>query len=338
MKRYLLSDFLFKSCGLPLLDVRSPAEYETGHLPGAISFPLFSNEERAAIGTLYKQEGKKEAVKKGLDLVGPKMRSFIEQAEAMGSPRVALYCWRGGMRSESMAWLLERFGLETLILEGGYKAYRQTVVQYFEQRLPIVVLTGYTGSQKTRLLHLMQEAGAQVVDLEGLANHQGSSFGNRKSTGQPATEHFQNLVYEAFNAMDLNRPIWIEDESKRIGQVNLPDALYEQKSACPHVFVEIDASERVAFLVKDYGGLTAEQLIGATRSIQPKLGADKARQAIQSIQNGDLITAAGLILTYYDARYRKSIERKEKLIQKHYCIAMDEIPKLAQELVRWTPK
>jgi len=338
VKRYVLNEFLREASGLPLLDVRSPAEYETGHLPGAISFPLFSNEERVEIGTLYKQEGKPEAIKRGLDIIGPKMRQFIEKAEALESTQLALYCWRGGMRSESMAWLFERYGFETVVLEGGYKTYRRTVMQFFEQQLPIVVLTGYTGSQKTRLLHLMRESGAQVVDLEGLANHQGSSFGNRKSTGQPATEDFQNMVYEAFIPMDLNRPVWIEDESKHIGLVSLPDALYDQKSSCPHVFVEIDPWERVDFLVEDYGGLSAEQLISATRSIQPKLGNEKAAKAIAAIGEGDLKTAAGLILTYYDTRYRKSIQRKSTLIQQHYRIPMDEIPKLAKELAQWHPK
>lgn len=338
MKKYHLTEFIREAQELPLLDVRSPAEFETGHLPGAISFPLFSNEERAEIGTLYKQEGKPEAIKRGLDIIGPKMRQFIEKAAALESTQLALYCWRGGMRSESMAWLFERYGLETVVLEGGYKTYRRAVLQFFDQRLPIVVLTGYTGSQKTRMLHLMREEGAQVIDLEGLANHQGSSFGNRKSSGQPATEHFQNLVYEAFIGMDFNRPIWIEDESKHIGQVSLPDALYDQKSNCPHVFVEIEPAERVDFLVQDYGELSAAQLIAATHSIQPKLGNDKATKAITAIESGDLKTAASLILTYYDSRYRKSIQRKSKLIQKHYQIPMAEIPNLAQELARWHPK
>ena len=119
MKKYHLTEFIREAQELPLLDVRSPAEFETGHLPGAISFPLFSNEERAEIGTLYKQEGKPEAIKRGLDIIGPKMRQFIEKAAALESTQLALYCWRGGMRSESMAWLFERYGLETVVLEGG---------------------------------------------------------------------------------------------------------------------------------------------------------------------------------------------------------------------------
>ncbi len=317
-----------------MLDVRSPKEYHLGHIPSALSFPLFSNDERAVVGTLYKQKGRHPAIKKGLEIIGPKMVDFIEQAEALQSDQLALYCWRGGMRSDSMAWLLERYDLETILLEGGYKAFRRHLLAFFDQPLPLRVITGYTGSQKTRLLHLLKEKGAQVVDLEGLAQHQGSSFGNKKSTGQPSTEQFQNLLFEAFRSLDLHRPIWIEDEDMRIGTVNMMDNLFRQISSSPHFFIEINKAERAEFLVKDYSDLTKDQLINATRAIRKRLGYDRADQAIAMIEEGQLKEAAQIILCYYDTRYDRSIARKKEQIAERFSINSKELPILADELIK----
>jgi len=324
--------FLESTSSLPVLDVRSPGEFHAGHIPSATSFPLFSNEERAIIGTLYKNEGKNPAIKKGLEIVGPKMVGFIEQAETLGSSTLALYCWRGGMRSESMAWLLERYGFQTVLLEGGYKAYRNHVLAFFEKHLPLQVITGYTGSKKTTLLHLLKERGEQIIDLEGLAQHQGSSFGNKKSHQQPSTEHFQNLLYDEFRKLDINKPIWIEDECMRIGQVNLPENLYQQMNTSPHIFLDITPTQRISYLVEDYGSLSRKDLIDATQAIRKKLGADKASKAIQFLLAGELRNAAEIILTYYDVRYRDSMEKKKHLIQDQYQIDLKDLPDLASKL------
>lgn len=333
VKSKTIGDFLEYASSIPTLDVRSPGEYRAGHILSAHSLPLFSDEERAVIGTLYKQEGKKIAVKKGLDLVGPKMRGFIEQAETFQSNTLALYCWRGGMRSESMAWLLERYGFETVVLQGGYKAYRRHQIDFFsKEQLPLRVVTGYTGSKKTEFLHLLKAEGAQVVDLEGLAQHQGSSFGNRKCTGQPSTEHFQNQLFEVFRKFDLHQNIWIEDECMCIGKVNLPEGLFRQMNQSPHLFLEVEKSQRIDFLVEDYGQLEQEQLIQATQSIAKNLGAKNTALAIDHLQKGDLKAAAAIILTYYDASYHKSIARKQALIKDHYRIDMQDLPGLATTL------
>ena len=332
MNRIQAKDFLSLEANVPILDVRSPSEFATGHVPRAISFPLFSDEERTVVGTIYKQKNKKEAVKKGLEIVGPKMVRFIEKAEKLDSPTVALYCWRGGMRSESMAWLLSQYDIETIILEGGYKAYRNQLHEYFKQQLPLKVVAGYTGSKKTELLHLLKSKGEQVIDLEGLAEHQGSGFGNKKSINQPATEHFQNLVFQSFMELDLNRSIWIEDESMRIGRVTLNEDLYQQKNESPHVFVEVDKAQRVEFLVEDYGGLMKEELIDATQAISKRLGYDNAARAINAIEEGDLRTAVECILTYYDRQYHKSIFNKKHLFEGHYKIDINKLDNLASEL------
>lgn len=332
VQRLHIDKFLNSLGKYPLLDIRSPAEYERGHIPGAISFPLFSNEDRAIIGTLYKQNGKIDAVKKGLEIVGPKLAEFVEMAESLMAPHLLMYCWRGGMRSDSMAWLLDKAGLDIDLLEGGYKAYRNALVDYFRAPLPLRVLTGYTGSRKTSLLHIMEHKGAQIIDLEGLAGHQGSSFGNQKTTGQPTSEHFQNLVFEAFRPFDLTAEIWIEDECHRIGQVTLPDDLFRQMSLAPHFFLEVELLERIDFLVQDYGNLPVEKLTTATRNIAKKLGYDRAATAIEHIKNGELGLAAEIILSYYDRYYLKSIARKEKLITHRISGSLNDLEQLAELL------
>lgn len=299
---------------MPVLDVRTPAEYEKGRIPGAISFPLFTNEERAIVGTLYVQQGRRHAIKKGLEIAGPKLARFVEEAEKLRSPNLAIYCWRGGMRSDSMAWLLETYGFKTLTLEGGYKAYRNCLVNFFEKPLPLYVITGYTGSGKTSLLEALKARNAQVVDLEGLARHRGSSFGNVETEGQPATEMFQNLVFEEFRKMDPAKPIWIEDESLRIGKVWLPEGLFRQMGRRPHIMIEPDKEERAAYLAKQYGRLSPDKLKAATLAISRKLGGDRTAAAVRLIDEGKMKEAAEIILYYYDAMYRKSIEQKRGLI------------------------
>ena len=308
----------------PILDVRSPSEFAHGHIPGAVSFPLFSDEERAIVGTTYKQKGQQQAVKIGLEITGPKMVDFITKAEVLGSKSFRVHCWRGGMRSESVSWLLQQYGFETQLLEGGYKAYRQELLRYFSEDLPLRVVTGYTGSGKTRLLHELASAGEQVIDLEGYANHQGSSFGNQNCDEQPTTEQFQNDLFDAFMKLDQKRTIWLEDESICIGRVSLPEPLFTQMNASPHVQIDVQKSIRIENLMRDYGQIDKAKLAVATRSITKKLGHKKAEAALGHIEVGEMQEAASIILTYYDSSYRKSVERKAALIEGRYaCDGID---------------
>ena len=330
--KHHIDKFLEARGDVPILDVRSPSEYALGHIAKARSFPLFTDEERAQIGTMYKQVGKREAIKKGLEIVGPKMAQMVEEAESLSTDRLAVYCWRGGMRSDSVAWLLDRCGFDVDLLEGGYKSYRKALIGFFEQKLPLKVLTGYTGSKKTHLLELLRKKGEQVIDIEGLANHQGSSFGNKKSDGQPTTEQFQNALYDEFIKMDLQKTIWVEDESMNIGQVFMPEVLYKQKNASPHVFLEIPKAQRIGFLVEDYGSLTSDQLVAATQSISRKLGKPQAEEAIKLINDSELGAAADIILTYYDKRYHKSIMAKKQYVCKHIKADLSDLESIAEEL------
>jgi tRNA 2-selenouridine synthase len=334
MEQIDIGTFLKRRRHFPVIDVRSPGEYEQGHILSALNMPLFNNEERAEVGTLYKQEGQAVAMKRGLDIVGPKMVSFIEFVEQLDTDTVLLYCWRGGKRSSSVGWLLENYGFSAHTLAGGYKSYRQALLSYFQQPLPLRILTGYTGSRKTETLHALASLGEQVVDLEGLARHQGSRFGNPMSSGQPTAEHFQNSLYEAFLPLDLSQPIWLEDESFRIGQVHMVEPLYHQKEKSPHLLIEVPKASRIEHLVQNYGRLPRRKLIEATRAIQKKLGGKDTQQAIDYLESGEIGSAAAIILQYYDRRYRKSIEKKQKLLTAHIKDETGDPQRVAAEIIK----
>lgn len=333
MIRVAPSGFLEQAASLPVLDVRSPAEFSAGHIPGAVSFPLFSDEERAEVGTIYKQQDKQAAILRGLEIIGPKMADFVRKADQLNFQKLALYCWRGGMRSESMAWLLDQYGLDTIVLEGGYKAYRNELLAFFQEPMQLRVITGYTGSKKTLLLEELKRKREQVIDLEGLANHQGSSFGKYKTGFKPETEHFQNLLFEACRGFDLNKHIWVEDEGIRIGQVILVDALYRQMQKSPRYVIEINREERLDYLVEEYGKLSKAQLIEATLAIRKKLGFDHADEAIRLIGAGNLRAAASIILVYYDKKYDSSITEKAQQIQGVYKGSINDLESLCGELI-----
>lgn len=330
MSAFELQEFLSLRNKLPILDVRTPAEYEQGHIHHSHNMPLFTNEERVVVGTLYKQQSPQVAFKKGLELIGPKLVSFIEFAEKLGSREVLVHCWRGGMRSQSVATLLGAYGFKAHTLRGGYKNYRQHALSFFEKPLPIIVLTGYTGSMKTQVLQELQKLGEQVVDLEGLACHQGSAFGRQGAEIQPSSEQFQNLIYEAFKPMDLKRRIWLEDESMRIGGVEMMVSLYYQKSAAPYVFLDIPREIRIQNLIKNYEYKSEEKLIRATESIKKRFGVKETAQTIAHIKAGEAEAAAQLLLTYYDRRYYKSIAEKEKQIKLNLPTSSDDPLQIAK--------
>ena len=332
--RLTIKEFLISQAGSPILDIRSPGEYENGHIPGSHSFPLFSNEERAEIGTIYKQIGQKEAILRGFEITGPKMAGFIRKANEFKAESFRLYCWRGGMRSESMSWLLRQYGFNTSVLEGGYKAYRNHVLDFFKQPLKICVISGNTGSSKTALVKALEAKGEQVIDLEGLANHQGSSFGKYKQGYKPDTEQFQNKLFDHCHAFDLGQIIWVEDEGKRVGKVSIVDGLFEQMQKSPHVEIHMDLEDRLNHLVSEYGKLSKDQLIEATVAIRKKLGYDQADLAVNHIENGQLRDAAAIILSYYDKRYEQSIAKKKDLIKDKIQMNLNNINDVADQLIK----
>ena len=302
--------FLQEATRWPVLDVRSPAEYTAGHIPGAHPFPLFDNHERAQVGTTYKQIGSYEALLVGLELVGPKMRAMVERAHELAPNREALvHCWRGGMRSESVAWLLTTAGFTVHTLVGGYKAYRNHLLTSLQNIPQLVVLGGATGSGKTAVLHVLQERGEQVLDLEALAHHRGSAFGGIGQKEPPTTEQFQNDLHRVWQPMDPQRRVWVEDESFSIGSVKLPLAFWQLMQTQPLLLLDVPKSERVRRLVDEYGELDLLALQQAVLTIQKRLGGLRTQTALAALEEGRLTEVANILLEYYDKSYARSLRK-----------------------------
>lgn len=334
-EQYLkVEEFLKKSLDGVVLDVRSPAEFLSGHIPGAVSFPLFTDEERKQVGTLYKQQGKEPAVELGLEIVVPKLKNFVQQArEHAGNKPVYMHCWRGGMRSNSMAWLLRTAGLKVYTLTGGYKAYRKYLLSYLSNPFRLVVLGGETGSGKTEVLQALRSNKQQVIDLEALASHKGSSFGSIGQPQQPSTEHFTNLLFHELSKLDITKPIWVEDESRMIGIVNIPEEFFIQMSKAPLLVMRVPVAWRVANLVKGYGESNKELLVAAFRRIQKKLGGQHLIAALQALDENDLETAATIALRYYDKAYRFGLQTKVNGQILHYEPQENSVKQMAGEIL-----
>ena len=318
---------------VPLIDVRSPAEFNKGHIPGAINLPLFDNEERAIVGTLYKQSGKILAILKGLEIVGPKQSTIAKKAIKISyKNRLNLHCWRGGMRSESVAWLLTQVGLECEVLEGGYRAYRRYIKSEFSKPWKFIVVGGMTGSGKTELIQNLATISVQTIDLEGLANHKGSAFGGIGKGDQPSTEQFENNLYECFQGLDIMQPIWIEDESKAIGRVNIPDEIYLNLRKSPVVEIKMNKEWRIERLANEYARLDTEYLLQAILKIQKRLGGNNTKISLKAVEDGDYEKAIDLVLGYYDKAYKKGLTFREIKSIQPFQITSKDFKKNAQLL------
>lgn len=308
MPRYAITDFLSLADG-PILDVRAPAEYAQGHIPGAISLPLFTDEERARIGTTYKQISPDKAVLLGLDFFGPKLRKLAEEARRLApGQEVRLHCWRGGMRSGAVQWLLELAGLRVNLLDKGYKDYRRWALAEINHPRQLRVLGGATGSGKTAVLQALAAQGQPVLDLEQLAHHQGSAFGGLGQPLQPTQEQFENNLAAALAALPADQPIWVEDESRTIGSVHLPARLYEQMQAAPLLVLDVPRAARVAYLAADYGRYDAGALANAVLKLRKRLGGLVVKDALGAIAEDDMVHMVELVLGYYDKTYGYALE------------------------------
>jgi tRNA 2-selenouridine synthase len=305
----------------PILDVRSPGEYAHAHIPGAYNLPLFTDEERKIVGTAYKQESRETAIKIGLDFFGVKMRSMVEEVEQLTandkrqtSNTVLIHCWRGGMRSAGVAWLLDLYGFTVFTLTGGYKAYRHYVRQQFTKSYPFRILGGYTGSGKTEVLEALRQRGETVINLEALASHKGSAFGNLGMPPQPSQEMFENLLAQELQPpSSANQCIWLEDESQRIGDVNIPIELWNYMRTCPVCFLEIPFEERLAYIVTGYGTQPREQLANAISRIHKRLGPLETKTALAHLEAGDMKACFRILLKYYDKYYSRGLHNRERL-------------------------
>lgn len=313
-----IDDLLLLPQPVPLADVRTPAEFEHGHIPGAFNLPLFSNEERVKVGTTYKQVGREAAILLGFDLTGSKWSGFIQHAllEAPAK-KIAVHCWRGGMRSAAMAWALDLYGFDVYLLAGGYKRYRQWVLQQFEKTYRMQVLGGMTGSGKTAILQQLSSMGEQVIDLEKLARHRGSSYGSLNKLIQPSQEQFENNLADELVSYNTQHRIWVEDESAFIGKLIVPRAFWNQMSYADLLDIQVPIAQRIETLVEEYGQLDKDFLISCTERIGKRLGPDQTKQAIIAIQENRMADFIGIILVYYDKTYRKSLAKRNAVLTRN---------------------
>lgn len=292
-----------------IVDARTPLEFAEDHLPGAINVPILTDAERVEIGTLYKQQGPQAARIRGLQLTCHRFPAIVATiAEAATGRPVLVYCWRGGLRSESIAMLLEMTGYPVVKLAGGYKTFRNTVTSFFEAvSLPVqlVVLHGMTGSGKTEFLLQLPKDRYTTIDLEGLARHRGSAFGALGLGDQPPQKWFDTQLWNAFRKAPADRPIVVEGESKRIGQITLPGDLYEVMAASTKIWCNVSVDTRVQRLAAEYAVEEYRQpMIEALERIKKKLGGQHYEELSTKLADWDIAgVARGLIEHYYDKLY-----------------------------------
>jgi tRNA 2-selenouridine synthase len=349
IQKITIQQFLELAQQHPVLDVRSPGEYNHAHIPGAYSLPLFDDEERKVVGTTYKQQSREAAIKVGLDYFGVKMRGMVEEVESLiverrslaekqnmgdndqrSTVNVLIHCWRGGMRSTGVAWLLDLYGFKVYTLAGGYKAYRNWVIQQFNLPYNFLVVGGYTGSGKTLLLETLAQKNKAVINLEELANHKGSALGGLDEKIQPSQEMFENklaqsLVVDRWLLAEGNLPsttndqrptcIFIEDESQRIGNLQIPKPLWQTMRNSPICFLDIPFEERLNYLTQEYSVFKKEKLINAIVRIQKRLGGLETKNAINFLLEDNYKECFRILLKYYDKWYLKGLHNRENVDQ-----------------------
>jgi tRNA 2-selenouridine synthase len=352
-----ISEFLELADTHVVLDVRSPSEYKQAHIPGAYSLPLFTDEERKIVGTAYKQQSREAAIKIGLDFFGSKMRKIVEEVENLVSSKqlavnrqaqasnengklqtgncILVHCWRGGMRSAGVAWLLDLYGYKVYTLKGGYKLYRNYVLDTFSRPYDFKILGGYTGSGKTVVLKELERNGERVIDLEAIACHKGSAFGAIGQDIQPTQEMFENILSRELRKKSVDTSekglpccIWLEDESQRIGLVNIQQMLWKTMRQSPVYFMDIPFEERLAYIEQCYGKLDKEKMVNAIIRIGKRLGGLETKTAIGFLLEDNAKECFRILLKYYDKSYLKGLNNRENsagLINKIFCAKVDPI-------------
>ncbi len=342
-----IEKFLELSIQHPVIDVRSPGEFNHAKIPGAYTLPLFNNDERKIVGTTYKQQSREAAIKIGLDFFGVKMKKMVEELEnivagyklqitsnqysennnrqpaTIGKEDqlpiancILVHCWRGGMRSAAVAWLLDMYGFKVYALTDGYKSFRNWVLKQFDKEYNLKILGGYTGSGKTLILQELKRKGYSVIDLENIANHKGSAFGALGEKPQPTQEMFENLLaWKLFTeastgAVGLEQA-WLEDESQRIGKLIIPNLFWQKMRESKVYFLDIPFEERLNYLVATYGNFEKEKLCEAIDRIQKRLGGLETKNAKSFLSENNIRECFSILLKYYDKLYTKGLYNRK---------------------------
>lgn len=309
-----IQDFLRKviSGDSLLIDARSEGEFDHAHIPGAINLPLLNNEHRILVGTCFKQKGRDEAVRLGFELVGPLFASFVRKVDQLAKGKTILvYCWRGGMRSGIMSWILSMAGYKVETLKGGYKGFRNFALEEFKVPRKYAVVGGHTGCGKTDLLKLLEEQNHAIVDLEGLANHRGSAFGHLGMKAQPTNEQFENELAVNLLRISYDKIIWLEAESRLIGRIKIPDEFFFQLTAAPLFEITLEEEERVKRIEKDYAHFSKEELSACIDRIQKRLGGLRHKECLQALEEGRTHDWISILLEYYDKQYSHSTDSRK---------------------------
>jgi tRNA 2-selenouridine synthase len=301
------------------VDVRSESEYARAQIPGSVNLPLLNDEARAAVGTTYKQQGREAAVQLGLRLIGPDFETYYQSLMAVAkshNKKCLFYCWRGGLRSQIASTLVQWGGLPVCMIQGGYRSFRNWAFDTLAAPRNYIVISGHTGTGKTEILHLLKAQGESVLDLEGLANHKGSALGGLGLPPQPKNEQFENLIAYTLGSFPLNQPVYVENESRMIGQCAVPNGVWEGMQTADFIEVSIDLETRIDRILHEYGSFPVENLIEQTQKLRKRLGGQHEQAAVEALQQGDFRKWVELLLVYYDKSYTHFLEKNAKQSQK----------------------
>ena len=321
MVKYIdIEEFLkLEKENIPIIDVRSPSEYNHAHIPNAYNVYLFDDNERKEIGTIYKQIGRDEAILKGLEFAAPKMTNILKSIDEItknynNSNKILMHCFRGGMRSESVAWLCSNYKYYVYVLKGGYKSYRRYVLDSFNKNYKIYLLTGKTGSGKTLILNKLKEFGYNIIDLEYLAKHKGSAFGSINEGEQPTQEQFENYLSNELCKYDNDKALWFEDESYLIGKIAIPKPLFNtMKEPQKIIYLNVSKESRAKYITEIYGKYNINDLEKSILKIKNRLGGERMKEALELLHNGKIYECVLTLLYYYDKAYKLNIV-EDKLI------------------------